>query len=140
MGIETQNRDDAAIRFAQPFDAFHCGGLSSAVGSDQTKDLALAYLQGNFIDRHGAAICLANSGDSNDWMHVVCGIGQFGGLVIHRLPLTITRFRELTRSGQKTGFPRAETKIKRVTRYGLKISDFSPAFLVRSEPPANGVL
>jgi hypothetical protein len=91
MGIKTQNRDGTPIRPAQPFDALHRGGLSSAVGADQTKNLALAYLQRHLIDSHRAAVGLANSGDLNDWTHVVCGIRHSGGLVILRLPLTITR-------------------------------------------------
>ena len=88
-GIKTQNRDGAPIRACATLRctplwwSFQCRWVRSS-----QKNLALAYLQGNLIDRHGAAKCLANSGDSNDWMHVVCRIGQFGGLVTYRLPLT----------------------------------------------------
>ena len=34
-----------------------------------------SYLKRSFIDSHSAAVGLADSGDSNDWTHVVCRFG-----------------------------------------------------------------
>src|SRR5262245_17803450 len=53
--IESQHRDSAAIRNAQPLHTLHRRRLASPVRPDQPEDLAAQDLEGHVVDRDGAA-------------------------------------------------------------------------------------
>ena len=58
--IEVQHRDAAAVRLAQPFDAFERRRLARAVGADQAEDFALIHLERHVVDRDGRWVRFAN--------------------------------------------------------------------------------
>src|SRR6185369_17886449 len=48
--IEPKNRDAAAVRNAESFDAFHSRRLTGAVWPDQSKDLAVIHVERDILD------------------------------------------------------------------------------------------
>src|ERR1700731_351528 len=69
--IKAENRDGAAVGSAQAFDALHGGCFSRTVGANQTENLALVYVEGDFVDGDGRAVGFANSGNLDDRGHDV---------------------------------------------------------------------
>ncbi len=72
-GIQAQHRDDAAVGRAQTLDAFHRGGFSRAVGTDQAKNLAVVHVERHVVDRQHVsserAVGFADAGNLDDGRH-----------------------------------------------------------------------
>jgi hypothetical protein len=68
-GIEPEHADLAAVRRAQPFDAFHGRGLARAVGAEDPEDLALVDGERDIVDRRRVPVALVQVLHVDDCWH-----------------------------------------------------------------------
>src|SRR5205085_9824984 len=84
--IESEYADRAAVRSAESFDALHGRGLTGAVGSNETKDLAVENLERDVVDSDEGFVGLSESRDLNDWRRCVGHVASLCALDSSRKP------------------------------------------------------
>ena len=73
-GIETEDRDVAAVARPQAFQDFHRARFAGAVRAEQAEHLAGKDLEVDAFDRLEAAVALGQAADVDGWCGHVAGV------------------------------------------------------------------